>query len=215
MAIPHSPISSPADAGPRNVLRPPPTRSSRFRLRSSVLWQTADFGARLLLLSAMLVVLSGCSSGKQTPEQRAEAAKALFERATKEFHNPSAEAKGAERLKLQEQAAAAYQELLKEYADQPYWAAQAMRSLGNIRAAQTNVNAAVKLYAEVERKFPQQEWEVCMALKSAADLLWEQGRQPEARPFYEKIVARFDKPDVPQVVKSVVRGSQSRLAGKE
>ena len=88
-----------------------------------------------------------------------------------------------------------------------------MRNLGNIRAAQTNVNEAVKLYADVEKKYPQQEWEVLMSWKSAADLLWDAGRHDEARVFYQKIVKRFDVPNASQVTKMAVRGSRSRLAG--
>jgi tetratricopeptide (TPR) repeat protein len=171
-------------------------------------FQLSAFGFQVLLL----LLLTGCDSRPQTPAQRADAAKALFEQATKQFHIPSAEAKGAEQLKLQHQAAATYEELLNKYPDQDYWAAQALRSLANLRAAQTNLDAAVKLYATVAQKYPQQEWEVLMAWKSAADLLWEAGRRDEAGTFYQKILARFDKPGAPAVIQTVVRGSKSRLA---
>ena len=154
----------------------------------------------------------GCDSSEQKPsQQRYDAAKALFEQTTKSFHIPAAEAKGAERRKLLEQAAAAYGELLGKYPEQDYWAAQALRSLGNIRAAQTNVNEAINYYATVEKKYPQHDFEVLMAWKSAADLLWETGRHDEAKGFYQKIVARFGKPEASQVVKTVVRGSTIRL----
>src|SRR5438552_15644975 len=84
----------------------------------------------LLWMSALLLVLFGCSrKGDLTSQQRAEAAKALFERTTKTFHIPSAEAKDAEKEKLQKQAATGYEELLKSYPEQDYWAAQALRSL--------------------------------------------------------------------------------------
>src|SRR5262245_45884628 len=61
------------------------------------------------------LLLAGCHSNKQTPAQRADAARALFEQTTKNFHVPSAEAMGDEKLKLQGQAAAGYGELLKKY----------------------------------------------------------------------------------------------------
>ena len=35
------------------------------------------------------------------------------------------------------------------------------------------VGDAVKLFAAVEKKFPDQEWEVLQSWKSAADLLWD------------------------------------------
>jgi TolA-binding protein len=154
----------------------------------------------------------GCHSSKQTPGQRADAAKVIFEQTTKSFHIPSAEAKAEEKWKLQEQAAAGYAELLKKYPDQDYWASEALRSLGNIRAAQTNLNEAIQHYAAVERKYPRQDWEILMAWKSAADVLWEAGRRDEAKVFYQKIVTRFDGAGATQVTKKVVRGSKSRLA---
>lgn len=164
------------------------------------------------LLALLLVGLTGCAHHRESSLQRSEAARALFERTTKEFHLPSAEAQGAVRLQLQEEAAAGYRELIKEYPDQRQWAAQALRSLGNIRAAQTNLNQAVKYYQAVGQRYPDQAWEVLMAWKSAADLLWDASRQPEAASFYKKIVARFDVPEAPQVIQTVVHGSKRRLA---
>jgi tetratricopeptide (TPR) repeat protein len=154
----------------------------------------------------------GCSGKKETPAQRADAAKALFDQATKEFHLPSAQADGAGKARLQEQAAAAYQRLLKQYPDQPFWAAQALRNLANIRAAQTNMDEAVRLYSKVATDYPREEFEVLQAWKSAADLLWEAQRRKEATNFYGRIVARFDGTNQPPVVRLVVKGSKSRLA---
>ena len=160
----------------------------------------------------MLFGLLGCSGKKESPAQRAEAAKALFDQATKTFHLPSAQAAGAERSRLQAQAAEAYQELLRKYPDQSYWAAQALRNLAGIRAAQTNLNEAVRLYASVAGKYPGEEFEVLQGWKAAADLLWEAGRRPEATGFYRKIVERFDSTNQPPVVRLVVKGSKARLA---
>ena len=185
-------------------------RPGLFGFRFSGFFRTSDFGLRTSLPLVLFALLAGCSK-PEPPAQRADAAKALFEHATRDFHIPSAAAKGAEQRRLQDQAAAAYEELLKRYSEQDIWAAQALRSLGNIRATQTNLDAAVKFYAAVEQKYPRQDWEVLMAWKSAADSLWEAGRRDEAKPFYQRIVARFDKPDAQQVVKTVVRGSRSRL----
>jgi tetratricopeptide (TPR) repeat protein len=166
-------------------------------------------GSALLLVS---LFLGGCAGPGQTPEQRQEAAKALFESTTKTFHIPSVQAMGREQTRLQDLAAAGYRELLKKYPDQQIWAAQALRSLGNIYAARTNLNAATRYYMAVAKKYPDQEWEILMAWKSAADLLWEHGRQTEARQFYGKIVDRFDQPGQPQIVQTVVRGSKTRSA---
>src|SRR6266566_9953142 len=107
----------------------------------------------LFPLLLLLTVIAGCSpKNNETPQQRSEAAKILFERTSKEFHIPSAEAKGIAKENLQNQAAAGYEELLKRYPEQEYWAAQALRSLGNIRAAQGKVDDSVRNYAAVEAK---------------------------------------------------------------
>ena len=177
----------------------------------------------LALLAIALV--TGCgrdatplaSAGRQRrgdPTQRHDAAKALFEKASREYHIPSAQARGQERRQLEEQAAALYSDVVRNYSDQRWWASQALRSLANIRAAQTNVTDAVKLYAQVGERFPNQDFEVLMSWKSAADLLSDSGRQADAKIFYEKIIARFDHPDALPIIQSVVRGSKARLQGE-
>ena len=160
------------------------------------------------------VALIGCGQKQPSDNEKYQAAKALFESTSKNLHIPSAEAKGVEKIRLQTEAASGYQLLLKSYADQDFWAAQALRSLGNIHAAQTNLDAALKCYFKVGRRYPNQEWEVIMAWKSAADLLWEAHRYEEAREYYGRIVARFDTADAAQVIKTVVRGSKMRLNGE-
>src|SRR5262245_17831616 len=166
----------------------------------------------LLSLSLAFLLSLGCDSRNQpSSQQRYDAAKTLFEQTTKNFHIPSAEAKGADRAKLLDQAAVAYQQLLEKYPDQDYWAAQSLRSLGNIRAAQTHLDEAIKHYTAVERNYPQHDFEVLMAWKAAADLLWDAGRREEAKGFYQKLVTRFDKSQRAQVVQTVVRGSRMRL----
>ena len=168
----------------------------------------------MVLLFAVLLALTACSRKSDlTPQQRAEAAKALFEQTTKNFHIPSAEAKDAEKEKLQKQAAAGYEELLKTYPEQDYWAAQALRSLANIRATQGKLDEAVRNYAAVEAKYPQQRWEVLMSWKSAADLSWQAGQREQAKMFYQKIVDHYDRAQASQVEQTIVRGSKLRLAG--
>src|SRR2546421_8080499 len=165
----------------------------------------------LLWISALLLVLFGCSKkGDLAPEQRADAAKALFVQTTKTFHIPSAEANGAAKENLKKQAAAGYENLLRSYPEQDYGAAQALRSLENIRATQGKLDAAVKNYAAVEAKYPQQRWEVLMSWKSAADLLWQAGERERAKMFYQKIVTAYDVARASQVEKTVVRGSKLR-----
>ena len=178
--------------------------------------------SRVSIIAACAValgLLAGCSQTPTTcifesPQQRYEAAKALFERASREYHIPSAQARGSERAKLEDQALAAYADVARAYSDQPIWAAQALRSLGNIHATRTNLTEAVHAYTEVAEKFPQQDFEVLMAWKSAGDLLSDAGKAAEARVYYEKLLVRFDKPDALPIVQSIVRGAKARLSGE-
>jgi tetratricopeptide (TPR) repeat protein len=157
----------------------------------------------------LVVLLTGCATPpKQDP---AVAAKELFNETTKLYHVPSAETKGAEQKRLLAAAAAGYERLLRTYPGQTFWCAQALRSLGNVRAAQGRTDDAVPLYRQVGEKYPDQDWEVLQAWKSAGDLLWNDSRQDEAKVFYRQIVERFDKPDVPPIFRAVVRGAKARL----
>ncbi|MST95064.1 MAG: hypothetical protein EXS33_07330 [Pedosphaera sp.] len=162
-------------------------------------------------LVVLCLAIAACTANHPTPQQRHDAALALLNQTTKDFHQPSAEATGAARDRLLNQAAAGYSELLKKYSDQPDLCSQALRNLGNIRAAQGRLNDAVGRYTDVARKYPQQDWEVLQSWKSAADLLADAKRTAEAKVFYGKIVERFDRTNAPPVVKTIVRGSKSRL----
>ncbi len=160
---------------------------------------------------ALLLALIGCATTKHSPE-RAAAAKAAFDLVTKEFHLPSAEAAGARKAELLTQAAGGYENLLRQFSDQPNWCAQSLRSLGNIRAMQGATDEAVRLYARVGEKYPREEWEVLQALRSAGDLLWEAKRPADAKKFYAQLVKRFDAPEMPSIVKLVVNTAKKRLA---
>jgi tetratricopeptide (TPR) repeat protein len=165
-----------------------------------------------LLALATLGGLLGCDRKQEPSPQRAEAARHLFDQATREFHLPADRAGASEKARLQQQAAAAYQRLIREFPDQPYWAAQALRNLGNIRAAQTNLDEALRIYAAVGEKYPQETFEVLQAWKTAADLLWEANRRAEAKAFYQKVVQQFDGTNQPSVVLLAVKGAKARLA---
>jgi len=165
-----------------------------------------------VLTLAAALLFAGCARKQQSVAEKYEAAKALFESTSKQFHIPSAEAKGSEKLRLQQQALAGYREIIRKYPDQDHWAAQSLRSIGNIYAAQTNLTAAVEQYSEVGRRYPNERWEVLMAWKSAADLLWDANQHDRAQQFYAKIVQRFDTPDAAQVIKMAVRGCKLRLS---
>lgn len=167
------------------------------------------------VLALLVGLAGGAAADKETrSQQRAQAAKDLFEQAVKLYHLPSAEAQGVGREKLLSQAGSGYGQLLKKYSDQPHWCAPALRSLGNIRAAQGRLPDAVKCYTRLEKQFPHEDWEILQAWKSAADLLWEAGRSEEAKVFYRKIIARFDQLEAAPIIQAMVRGSKKRLAGE-
>jgi TolA-binding protein len=158
------------------------------------------------------VAFVSCSPKPDAPLPPTTSAQALFAHASTNFHLPSAEARGAEKARLLEQAAAAYLAVLAQHSNDAYWAAQALRNLGNVRAAQGQTNEAVQLFASVEARYPQQRWEALAALKSAGDLLWDGGRREEARTFYQKLVTQFDTPEATQVEQTILRGAKRRLA---
>lgn len=168
----------------------------------------------LLLSILALQFLSGCASTREapkTPEQRAAAAKKLFDQTTVNYHLPSAQAGDEDKANLLDQAATGYKQLLRRYPDQPFWCAQALRSLGNVRVAQGRLDDAIKIYSRVGQEYPEEDWEILQAWKTAADLLCEAGRSDEGKEFCRKIVERFDAEAAPVVVRTIVRGAKDRL----
>jgi hypothetical protein len=168
--------------------------------------------AGAVLLLALFAAGLGCSERKVSASQQTTGARALFEQTTKEFHNRSAEAHGAERERLLTEAAARYERLLKEFSTETNVCAEALLALGNVYASQGKTNEAVKRYAAVSEKYPGRDWEVLQAWKAAGDLLWDASRREDAKNYYARIVERYDRPDAPAITKAVVRGSKTRLA---
>jgi tetratricopeptide (TPR) repeat protein len=169
--------------------------------------------AILTLLWLLCVAgLTGCREKPTASAGNSDNANTLLTNAMARFHAPSAEAQGAERERLLNEAARHYEELLKRFPGETNACAQALRALGSIHATQGRTNEAVKSYAAVGAKYPSQDWEVLMAWKGAADMLWESNQRAEAKKFYAKIIERFGKKDAPQIIQQVVRGSQARLA---
>jgi tetratricopeptide (TPR) repeat protein len=193
------------------VTGPASADNSRVLWTQKVVSSESNFRWPIICGILLLLCVSGCRQETVSSEERARSAEAQFQQITREWHLPSAEATGVEAGALRKKAAAGYEDLLRDYPEQSFYAAQALRSLGNIHAAEGNLDAAVRLYEQVAKKYPEQEWEVLQAWKSAGDLLWEAERKPEARRFYEQIVARFDSEEKPQVVQTIVRASKRRL----
>ena len=169
-------------------------------------------GRLLLALLLCATFVFGCKEKPAVPASSTTTARALFDQATREFHTPSADANGAECARLLAGAAERYERLLTEFPGERVLGAQALRGLGSIRASQGNTNEAVKLYAAVGEKFPEQEWEVVQAWKAAGDLLWDATRRDEAKKFYAQLVGRFGKDGAPQIIQTAVRGAKARLA---
>lgn len=189
--------------------RVPPGQFSRIFAAASRSRVLSASQSMPIVLCVLLFV--GCKGEETSPADQSLTARALFEQTTKEFYAPSAEARGAERERLLNEAATRYGELLKRFPRDTNLCAQALYALGNIHASQGKTNEAVKAYAAVGEKYGSQEWEVLQAWKSAADLLWEAKRRDEAKAFYGRIVERFGKNDAPQIIQQVVRGSKTRM----
>jgi tetratricopeptide (TPR) repeat protein len=160
---------------------------------------------------ALLLVL-GCVSNRGNPSERFAGAKAIFDRTTKEFHIPSAEAEGAKREELLRQSTRGYESLLRRYPDQDIWCAQALRSLGNLQASRGNWDRAVQYYEKVGKKYPKQEWEVLQSWKSAGDLLWDAGKEAQAKVFYQQLVERFDNAEATALYRLIVKTAKTRLS---
>jgi hypothetical protein len=153
---------------------------------------------------ALQLVFSGCSSSP------CETARQLFERTVREYHLPSADASGAEREKLLAQAASGYEQVVKLGRNEPQLCAAALRSLANVRAEQGHADEAVTLYSRVGQQYSDCGWEVIQSWKSAADLLWDAGRQGEATVFYRKIAQRFASDPSP-IIQTVARAASRRI----
>jgi tetratricopeptide (TPR) repeat protein len=156
------------------------------------------------LAALFLSVLFGCARAPQ------ETARQVFDRTVREDHLPSAEVTGAEREKLLVQSAAGYEQVLRLGGSNRALCASALRSLGNVRAEQGRLDEAVKLWSQVGRQYPTCDWEVLQSWKSAADLLWDAGRQNDAVPFYRQIFERFRSAPSP-IMRTVARAAQRRV----
>jgi tetratricopeptide (TPR) repeat protein len=167
-----------------------------------------------LVLSLLLCValFSGCREKQQRLPENSTSARALFEQTTRDYYVPSAEATGAERERLLNEAAKHYSELLARFPGETNLCVEALRALGNVCALQGKTNEAVKLFASLGEKYPAHDWDVLMAWKSAADLLWDSNRRDDAKKYYARIAERFGKGDAPQIIQTVVRASKARLA---
>ena len=140
-----------------------------------------------------------------------DAAKRLFEEAVS-AHNavPTAATEEARDTKFEE-AATGYRRVLSKYPKQTFWCAQALRSLGNVRATQGEIGAALKLYDRVAEDYPDEDWEALQALKSAGDLCRDNARGDEARAYYQRIVNDFADAEAP-MMKTIVKAAQRQLA---
>ena len=88
---------------------------------------------------------------------------------------------------------------------------QATRGLANVRASQGRIDDAVRLHLSTTSSPAAGDMDRLMALKSAADLLWDANRRAEAKPLYEQLVERYGKAGGSQLHQLIVRGARTRL----
>jgi tetratricopeptide (TPR) repeat protein len=159
---------------------------------------------RLTRFAALfLSLLLGCARAPH------ETARQVFDRTVREYHLPSADASKADREKLLAESAAGYEQVLQLGASDRPLCAAALRSLANVRAEQGRLDEAFKLWSQVGRQYPNCDWEVLQAWKSAGDLLWDAGRQSDATPFYRQIFERYRSAPSP-IMRTVARAASRR-----
>lgn len=167
-----------------------------------------------LAVLVVCLLFAGCARNSTTATtDHADAARVQFERTTQTYNNTPLPAGKQERIRFLESVATGYTQLLHRYPDQPQWCAQALRSLGNVRAAEGRITDAVKIYERVGNEYPSDRWQVLQAWKSAADLLRENNQHAEAQVFYRKIIERFGDSDAPQLTRLIVAAAKSRAGG--
>ena len=159
---------------------------------------------RARLASLFLSVLLGCTRAPH------ETARQIFDRTLREDHLPSAEVSGAEREKLLAESAIGYEQVLRLGGNDRRLCASALRSLANVRAEQGRLDEAVKLWSQVGRQYPNCDWEVLQAWKSAADLLWDAGPAKCCDPIYRQIFERFRSAPSP-IMRTVARAANRRV----
>jgi tetratricopeptide (TPR) repeat protein len=126
---------------------------------------------------------------------------------------PAAEATNeVDRAALLDQAEAAYQKIADEYTDVPAWAANAWRTLGQLKIQRGRLRDGLYCYEQVGRLYPAVHWEVIQAWKAAADALWMRQLNLEAIQYYQKIVLTYGgKPGQPPMFETIVDIARSRL----
>ncbi|HUE13959.1 MAG TPA: tetratricopeptide repeat protein [Planctomycetaceae bacterium] len=159
---------------------------------------------RARLATLFLTLFLGCAPASH------ETARQLFDRTLREYHLPSAEASGPQREKLLAQSATGYELALQLGGNDRPLCAAALRSLANVRAEQGRLDEAVKLWSQVGERYPTCDWEILQSWKSAADLLWDAGRQSDAAPFYRQIFERFRSAPSP-IMRTVARAASRRV----
>lgn len=168
-------------------------------------------GAVLFLAAALL---GSCSSPKPAMDQRAREARYEFNRVVREYHVPMSEATNdLERGVWMTNALAGYEAICRDFGDQAKWAAQSLRSMGNVYLAQGDRARALRCYDQVGRDYPGEHWEVIQAWKSAGDLLWDSGMKSEGAKYFSLIVQTYAGMDEPPMFKTLVEISRDRLAG--
>jgi hypothetical protein len=168
----------------------------------------------LLLLSGGIIFLNGCDSRPEPPAVSPSptlSLQATYDAVATNLHRAAADARGAERERLLTQAAAGYEEVLRQFPSDTNVCLLSTRALANVRALQGRLDESVRLHLSVTNSPAAGDMDRLMALKSAGDLLWEAGRPKDAKPLYEQVVERFGKPGSSQLNQLIVRGARSRL----
>ena len=161
-----------------------------------------------IALACAALSLTACA---RTKEQPTPDAAAMF-RDAMATHEQSASLRivASDRATLLDQVAEQYSAVLAVHSEDGRWAAQALRSLGKVRAEQGHLDDAIACYIEVGNAYAEESWEVLQSWKSAADLLWDAGRKAEATVFYRQIVDRWNGANTSDIEARIVSAAARR-----
>ncbi len=168
--------------------------------------------ARVFLAAAALGLAAGCLAPPESPEARASQARYQFQEIVRRYHVPAGDTTNeVERVALLLAARQGYEGLLAAYPEQRLWAAQSVRAVAQIHLVEGRPDEALAWFDRVGRDYPEQDWEVIQAWKSAGDHLRDRGEGRRAAAYFRRIVTTYDKPGVAPMFQTMVTISKRRL----
>jgi tetratricopeptide (TPR) repeat protein len=175
----------------------------------TLLAMRVGFGIAILLLSSGTPM--GCATRSPLRDEQAKA-RYEYHRIMRTYHLPANQATNeVERAQLLDAAYTGYSAIFTKYRTARPWAAMALRAVADLHAERGDRKRALDTYDMVAALYPEEDWEVIQAWRSAGDLLWHARMPTLAMDYYARIVNRFDRPGLPPGFDAHVRIARDRL----